>query len=300
MERFEYTVTPEDEGLSLGKLARQRLRVSAALLRQIKHVEKGILLDGEEVFVNVLPRAGQVISLAGGREANSKNIEPQKGEVDVRYEDELMLIVNKPGGMPVHTSWGHELGTLSNYVAGMFEDRGEPFVFRAINRLDSGTSGLMCIAKNKYGAALLGRALDKGDIERRYYAVCEGEVKPPCGTIDLPIGNAEGFGIKRCVDLEKGKRAVTHYRTVSRSRGRSLMEICLETGRTHQIRVHFSHIGHPLVGDFMYGTEIEGFDRFTLHSYSIRIALKDRVVELQTAPPEEFGQFIDLPPTEQE
>ena len=293
MERFEYTVTKEDEGMTLGKLARQRLAASATLLRQLKRVDDGIWLDGQPVYVNVLPKAGQVISLAGGREKNSENIIPQQGPVDIAYEDELMLIVNKPGGLPVHPSRGHEKDTIANYVAGMFEQRGEPFVYRAINRLDRGTSGLMCIAKTKYSSAILAKALWNGAIERQYYALCEGSPEPRDGTIDLPLGRREGFGIQRCVDPE-GQPAVTHYRTVRTNARCSLVRLRLETGRTHQIRVHMAHTGHPLIGDFMYGHELEGFDRVALHSTYIRIVLADRIVELETPPPECFGQFIDI------
>lgn len=296
MDRFEYTVTAEDEalGLNLGKLARQRLGASATLLRQLKRVEDGIWLDGLPVYVNVLPKAGQIISLAGGREQNSENIIPQQGEVDIAYEDELMLIVNKPGGMPVHPSRGHPQDTLANYVAGMFERRGETFIYRAINRLDRGTSGLMCIAKTKYSSAILAKALWSGNIEREYYALCEGCPDPEAGTIDLPLGRREGFGIQRCVDYENGQSAVTHYRMVRKNDSCALVRLRLETGRTHQIRVHMAHTGHPLIGDFMYGHELEDYDRVALHSTYIRVTLADRVVELETPPPESFGRFIDI------
>lgn len=296
MERFEYTVTAEDEalGLELGRLARQRLGASATLLRQLKRVEDGIWLDGIPVYVNVRPKAGQVISLAGGREKDSENIIPQQGEVQIVYEDELMLIVDKQGGLPVHPSRGHPQDTLANYVAGMFEARGEHFVYRAINRLDRGTSGLMCIAKTKYSSAILAKALWSDRIERQYYALCEGVPEPMRGTIDLPLGRREGFGIQRCVDYENGQQAVTHYEVIRSNDRCSLVRLRLETGRTHQIRVHMAHTGHPLIGDFMYGTELEGFDRVALHSTYIRVALPDRVVELETPPPACFGAFIDI------
>ncbi len=296
MERFEYTVTAEDEaqGLNLGRLARQRLGASATLLRQLKRVEDGIWLDGLPVYVNVLPKAGQVISLAGGREKDSENIIPQQGEVRIAYEDELMLIVNKQGGLPVHPSRGHPQDTLANYVAGMYQARGEHFVYRAINRLDRGTSGLMCIAKTKYASGILAKALWSDRIERQYYALCEGAPMPACGTIDLPLGRREGYGIQRCVDHENGQQAITHYETVRSNACCSLIRLRLETGRTHQIRVHMKAVGHPLIGDFMYGTELEGFDRVALHSTYIRIALPDRTVELETPPPSCFAEFIDI------
>lgn len=296
MDRFEYTVTAEDEalGLELGRLARQRLGASATLLRQLKRVEDGIWLDGVPVYVNVRPKAGQVISLAGGREKDSENIIPQQGEVRIVYEDELMLIVDKQGGLPVHPSRGHPQDTLANFVAGLFEARGEHFVYRAINRLDRGTSGLMCIAKTKYSSAILAKALWQDRIERQYYALCEGLPEPAGGTIDLPLGRREGFGIQRCVDHENGQRAVTHYEVIRSNERCSLVRLRLETGRTHQIRVHMAHTGHPLIGDFMYGTELEGFDRVALHSTYIRVELPDRTVELETPPPACFGDFIDI------
>lgn len=291
--RITYTVKKEDEGLSLGRLARQRMAVSASLLRQIKWIPGGILLDGQEAYTNALPSAGQVISLACGRDMGSENIIPQDGTVEVAYEDELMLVVDKPGGMAVHPSPGHPYGTLANYIAGMFRRRGESIVFHAINRLDRGTSGLMCVAKTKYSAALLGAALDRGDIRRSYYAVCLGAPQPPSGTIDAPIGRCEGYGIKRCV-APGGQHAVTHYRTAASNGRYSLVELELETGRTHQIRVHMAHVGCPLAGDFMYGEEIPGFDRVALHSRSIDIILPDRGIHVETPPPPCFSQFVDL------
>ncbi|MEA4919733.1 MAG: RluA family pseudouridine synthase [Clostridiaceae bacterium] len=293
MDRLEYTVLPTDEGIPLSQLARRRMAVSATLLRQLKSVNGGILLDGEEVFVNVLPKAGQVVSLSCGKSESSVNVIPQQGNIDIVYEDELMLIPNKPRGIPVHPSRGHEKDTLANYVAGIFEKQGEVLVFRAINRLDSGTSGLMCIAKTKYASALLGKALLEGRIKREYYALCKGRPDPAEGTIDLPIARIDGRGIMRCVD-PNGQRAVTHYRTLHCQNGVSLLRIELETGRTHQIRVHMAHIGHPLLGDFMYGEEIPGFDRVALHSGRIKISLPDREIDLETPPPPCFGRFIDL------
>ena len=292
-ERIEYTVTKEDEGMTLGRLARQRMAVSASLLRQLKWTGGGILLDGEPVFTDVRPAAGQVISLAQGRPVRSEGVIPEDGPVDIAYEDELMLVLNKPGGMAVHPIGPMPRGTLANYVMGLFERRGEPLVFHAINRLDRGTSGLLCVAKTKYAANLLERALWEGRLTRAYYAVCEGEPDPPAGTVDLPIGRAEGHGIKRAVTLD-GQPAVTHYETVRTGRGNSLLYLTLDTGRTHQIRVHLSHLGHPLIGDFMYGTERPDFPRVALHSCRVHIDLPDRTVDVETPVPDCFLPFIDL------
>lgn len=291
-DRIEYTVGPEDEGMTLGQLARRRLGLSASLLRQIKWLPDGILLDGERVFVSIRPKKGQVMSLSQGREESSKGIIPRRGKLDIPYEDGLMLIIDKPGGVAVHPSPGHPDGTVANFVVGMFEERGQNMVFRAINRLDRGTSGLMCVAKSKHAAGVLENALHEGHITRRYLAVCQGAPCPPKGVIDLPIGLEEGRGIKRRVDFEGGQRAVTHYETLETHGGRSLIALQLETGRTHQIRVHMAHMGCPLVGDFMYGEEIEGFDRVALHSCYINIELEDRRVELESPLPRELERAL--------
>lgn len=284
-KRIYYTVRPEDEGKTLGSLARGRMGASAALLRQVKWLEDGVMLDGERVFVTVKPRAGQVISLSRGRQEGTKGLIPQKGKLEIPYEDELMMVIDKAGGMAVHPSPGHPDGTVANYAAGLFEERGEKLVFRAINRLDRGTSGLMCVAKSKHAAFILENALHEGRIRREYYAVCEGCPPEEAGTVDLPISREEGRGIKRRVDLQGGQRAVTHYRVEEKMGGRSLLRLRLETGRTHQIRVHMAHMGCPLVGDFMYGREIEGFDRVALHSCYIDIELADRHVSLESPLP---------------
>lgn len=291
--RIEYITTPADEGSTLGGLARRRMGVSASLLRQLKWIEGGILLDGRPVFVNVKPRPGQVISLMTGRRGLSERVTPQEGPLDIVYEDELLLIINKPCGMAVHPSPGHPEGTLANYLAGLYQKRGEEQTFHAINRLDRGTGGLMCVAKTKYSANLLENALHNGDITRRYLAVCDGRPEPPSGVIDLPIGRAEGYGIKRAVDTVNGQRAVTHYETLEKGPTRSLLGLRLETGRTHQIRVHLSHMGCPVAGDFMYGREIEGLDGFALHSREIKITLPDREIVKAAPAPDFFARLLE-------
>ena len=272
MERVTYICTAEDDGLEVLTLLRRELRVSTNLLRQLKVTEEGITLDGVRVTVRHTVRPGQTLSIL--REPDSgkeRRVEPLEGPLDIVYEDSDLMILNKPAGLAVHPSPGHYDGdTLGNRVVFYLAQKGEKPTFRAINRLDRGTSGLMTCAKNKLAAHRLEELLAQDGIRRTYHAVCEGVGLPESGTLDLPIGRAEGFGIKRAV-REDGQRAVTHYRVLKEQNGRSLLEIQLETGRTHQIRVHFSHLGHPLCGDFMYGQEIAGMKGCALHSCAITL-----------------------------
>ena len=272
MERLEYLCAPEDEGLEVLTLLRREFRVSTNLLRQLKVTENGILLEGVRVTVRHTVTAGQTLSILrepdSGRE---KRVEPFEGPLDIVYEDSDLMILNKPAGLAVHPSPGHFDGqTIANRVVHYLTKTGQTPTFRAINRLDRGTSGLMTCAKNMLAAHRLEQLLSNDGIRRTYHAVCEGIVTPETGTIDLPIGKAEGKGIMRQV-REDGQRAVTHYRVLKTQNNRTLLEIQLETGRTHQIRVHFSHLGHPLCGDFMYGQEIEQMKGCALHSCAITL-----------------------------
>lgn len=249
---LEYIIPPEEDGWLLRDLLRRRLTVSAALLRKLKLQEDGILLDGRAVTVRQRVCAGQrlrILTEAGGLQ---QDIVPVAGPLDIVFEDEHLLIVNKPADLPVHPSRGHYCDTLANRVVSYF---GGQVPFRAVNRLDRGTSGLLCLAKTQYSAQQLGRQMAARAVRRTYLAVVEGIGLPPRGTIDLPIGRVPGRGILRAVRPD-GDRAVTHYRVLDASDRRTRVEIRLETGRTHQIRVHFAHMGHPVTGDFMYGREL--------------------------------------------
>lgn len=270
MERREYLCQPSDDGLEVLTLLRREFHISTNLLRQLKNTENGITLDHVRVTVRQKVLPGQNLAiLAEPDSGREKRVQPKAGELDIVYEDGDLLLLNKPAGLAVHPSPGHYEGeTLGNRVVAYLLEKGESPAFRAINRLDRGTSGLMTVARNKLAAQRLEDALSRGEIRRIYHAVAEGTGLPQSGTIDLPIGKMEGCGIRRCV-CENGQRAVTHFRVLQEGEHRTLLELQLETGRTHQIRCHLSHLGHPLCGDFMYGQEIEGMEGFALHSREI-------------------------------
>jgi 23S rRNA pseudouridine1911/1915/1917 synthase len=191
--------------------------------------------------------------------------------LDIVYEDEDMVVVNKAPGVLVHPSHGHFSDTIGNFLMWHFLRNGEESGFHPVHRLDKGTSGLLVVAKHPHGQEKLKNQLHTGAFVRKYLAVCEGIPAPKTGKIDAPIGIAEDSAIRRKV-CENGQNAVTHYRMLSERDGRALLELCLETGRTHQIRVHMAHIGYPLTGDFLYGTEDKALiGRPALHSWKVEV-----------------------------
>lgn len=296
--RLELTVSPADEGLPVKTLLRQRLELSTNLLRRLKQVPDGILLDGAHVTVRTKVRAGQVLSVLREPDTGRQSpVLPQTGRLDILYEDDDLLVVNKPAGMPVHPSPGHAQDTLANYVRGHYEAQGVRRLFHPINRLDRGTSGLLCIAKTQLCAQRLGAQLQRREIRRTYYALVAGSGLPDRGTIDLPIGRKPGAGIAREVRPD-GERAVTHFSVLERRRHAMLLELQLETGRTHQIRVHCSHLGHPVLGDFMYGTEYPWLDGQALHACGLELAhpITGETLSLKAPPPWYFAALLEENP----
>ena len=186
------------------------------------------------------------------------------------YEDEDLLIINKPANMPIHPSMNHHEGTMANGLLYYFTQKGEAFTFRCINRLDRDTSGLTIVAKHLLSAGILSRQVSKHEIKRTYRAICHGKTADS-GIIDAPIARAADSTIERCVNFETGEYAITHYKRIAYDENKdlSLLELRLETGRTHQIRVHLKHIGHPIIGDFLYNPDYRYCSRQTLHSYSL-------------------------------
>ena len=184
------------------------------------------------------------------------------------YEDDDILVVDKPADTPIHPSIGNYENTLANGIAWYFEQKGEPFVYRCINRLDRDTTGLIVLAKHALSAAVLSQAMRSREIHRTYQAFALGETAAS-GTIDAPIARLNGSLIQRTVDFASGERSVTHYRTLAHCSVFSHLELNLETGRTHQIRVHMAYIGHPLLGDTLYNKTPGTFPRQALHSASL-------------------------------
>lgn len=226
------------------------LGLSVTLVKKAKY--GGIFLNGNNVTVRATVNAGDKIELFLPKE-KSEGIEPMDIPLNIIYEDDYLIAVDKPTNMPTHPSKGNNLPTLANAVMGYY---GSDFVFRAVNRLDRDTSGIVIIAKNKISASALSSTMKSGAWKKRYHAIVDGCPFPEDAIIDAPIEREAEGNIKRCVRAN-GKRAVTKYKVIEKYENSSLCEIELFTGRTHQIRVHMAHIGHPLRSDFLYGIKGE-------------------------------------------
>lgn len=257
MRSIDFIITDKDSGRQIRDYLRD-FGVSSALLTKLKNTENGITKNG--VFARTIDKIfiGDTLKIT----IENKGRMPEKlteSNVQAVYNDEDILVLNKPAFMPVHESRNHRGDTLANAAACYMES---DTAFRAVYRLDRDTSGLVLIAKNELAACKLA-----GKIQKDYYAVCSGELSGK-GTIDLPIRRVRESIIERGV-FDDGERAVTHWEAVSRKNGNTLLKLNLETGRTHQIRVHFSHLGYPLLGDTLYGGSTDLIDRQALHCKTI-------------------------------
>lgn len=261
-----YHITEQHQGATVEQYLKG-LGYSHRLLIRLKNTEQGLLMGGRPVYSNHRLSQGETLTVNIAEEENSPGIEPVKLPLSIVYEDEDILVADKGAGVPVHPSQGHHGNTLANAAAWYFREKGEPFTYRVINRLDRDTTGLLILAKHMLSACVLSNQMMKRGIRREYLAlVCHRT--PEQGFIDSPIARVDGSTIERRVDFENGESALTRYRLLSYNQEKdlSLLRLSLETGRTHQIRVHMKSIGHPLPGDFLYCPDYRYIGRQPLHS----------------------------------
>ena len=238
---------------------------SHAVITHLKKTENGILLNGSWARTRELLHAGDELTITVTEHSSSENILPVNLPLHIVYEDQDLLVINKEAGMPIHPSQGNYDNTLANALAYYFSRKGENFIYRCINRLDRDTTGLLIVARHMLSASLLSAMSARRGIQREYIALAEGKV-PDSGTIEAPIGRVEGSTIERQVDFLSGEYARTHYKRIAYKKGYSYVSLTLDTGRTHQIRVHMKYIGHPLPGDFLYNPDYRVIRRQALHS----------------------------------
>lgn len=262
-------ITPELAGKTVDVLLRKKLDLSGTVIRRVKWLEDGIMVNGQRVTVRYRVTGGEILSVRLTDPSSTQQPVPTQGPLDIIYEDEDMAVVSKQPGVLIHPSHGHFDDTIGNYLMWHWRQRGEGSGFHPVHRLDKGTSGLLIVAKHPHGQEKLKNQLHTGAFRRRYLAVCEGHPQPEEGIIDAPIAPAEGSLIAREIRSD-GQPSRTRYRVLSTHGPRALIELELETGRTHQIRVHMAHTGHPLTGDFLYGTEDRALiSRPALHSWQV-------------------------------
>ncbi len=285
LRKIEFKITADLSGAEVKQILYKSLSLSSKLIRKLKTYEDGILLNYNKVTVSHKVFEGDILTVNIKDEA-SLNIVPNDIPLDIVYEDEDILAVNKPYNMPTHPSINHYEGTLANGVMNYYKDK--DFAFRAVNRLDRDTTGIVLIAKNRYSAEFLSRQIRNGEIKKTYLAICMGVPKPYDGVIDAPIKRKEDSVITRVVAYD-GQYAKTGYSVIKSENGCSLVKLNPETGRTHQIRVHMAHIGHPLYGDFIYGEEIEG-ERTRLHCRALSFyhPVKEEIMTLTADVPDDF------------
>lgn len=264
---FHYQITENEQGTTVLDFLRKK-GFSRHILSSMKADKEALTRNGQRIGGREQLLAGDHFRVRLLETVDSDGIVPVSMPLSILYEDEDILVINKPADMPVHPSIGNYTNTLANSVAAYLDAKDEHSPFRCINRLDRDTSGALILAKNAFSAAVLSTQMRNRQIRRTYLAVVEG-ITPPNGTISAPISRVDDSVIERHVDFLRGEPAVTHYERLEVKNEHSLLEIHLETGRTHQIRVHMGYIGHPLPADYLYHPVYDCFKRQPLHSLQL-------------------------------
>mgnify|MGYP003260836998 FL=1 len=263
--KLSYTVKQNDSYINVLDVLKNEFLLSARLITKLKQ-SNNIFFNEEITYTKKLVCANDVVSVLIDFVEDNSNIVATNIPLDIIYEDEYLLAINKPANMPVHPSMLHYEETLSNAVKYYFDTLNLKRKIRIVNRLDKDTSGIVIFAKNEYIQECLIKQMKTKELKKEYLAVVTGYLQKKSDTLCFPISRKEGSIIERTVN-PNGDIAITHYNILKEQNNLSLVHVFLETGRTHQIRVHFSHINHPILGDTLYGTPSPLINRQALHSY---------------------------------
>ncbi|MBR7099036.1 MAG: RluA family pseudouridine synthase [Clostridia bacterium] len=266
---MDFLVSAADDGRLLRDFIKQNIRLSGKMLKYLKYQNDGILVNGVRCTVRRQLRAGDVVTLTLSDHESAEELLPVDLPLEILYEDTDLVAPSKPPNMPTHPSHNHHNDTLANALAFRYQQIGIPFIFRPINRLDRDTSGVLLIARNKLSAGILSDDMQNGRIQKTYLAILEGELSTESGVIDRPLHRtAESIIVREICspDTPDAEIAVTEYRVLARGSGCSLVEAKPITGRTHQLRVHFASLGHPICGDTLYGIDNGRIPRQALHA----------------------------------
>lgn len=290
MRILEYKIEQEFDGSTVLSVLKNKLKISSSLIARIKLIENGICLNNKVVHVNERVHTGQLLTAMVNSSHENKGALP----FPILYEDEDILIIDKPAGYAAHGSRYDE--NVMNVETGVNEYYGNDTMFHPVSRLDKGTSGIMTIAKNGYMHHLLGNMLHSDCFVKSYIAVVEGELVCKNGTINLPITRTPNSAIKREIG-SGGSYAVTEFEILSSDKRKSIVKCIPITGRTHQIRVHMAAIGHPLLGDWLYGTErTELIKRPALHSCRLNFVhpISLKTIEVKSDMPDDMQSLISM------
>ena len=296
LETITRTIPAEEDGSTVRHILKAKLHFSSHAISRLTRVENGILVNGQHARTTCILHTGDVLQVETGDHRPPKvEVIPGDWPLPIVWEDGHLLVVDKPAGMTAHAS--NFLPDTPTVAGALAWTRGTDFVFHSVNRLDKGTTGLMVVAKSGYVHDLLRRSLHTSRFIREYRAVCIGCPEPEKGTINAPIGRDETSTIARMVRPD-GQSAVSHYEVLSSSNGLSLVKLLPETGRTHQLRVHMASIGHPLAGDWLYGTEDPALiPRPALHSYALTLThpVTGEILHLTAPVPEDMARLVSEP-----
>lgn len=283
---LEFVVDKDLHKLTVGRYLRSYCSVSARTLAKLKQSEDGILVNGKPTKAVDLVAVGDVINISVPK-SSSQGVVPVELPISVVFEDEYLIVLNKPAFMPVHPTKVHQLDTLANALSFYAREKGEEYAFRAVNRLDRNTSGLVVVAKDRHVASIL----SENPPVKHYTALVYGKIDEK-GTVNMPIALSDSSKIQRIVSPQ-GKRAITHYEPLKIFDEYTLVRLVLETGRTHQIRCHMSYIGHPLLGDDLYGGDLDKINRHALHCDFVSFAhpVKDEILSLSVDMPEDMRKL---------
>ena len=288
-----YKVSKEHAGFTIEAYLKQILQYSGRKIQKLTR-QKGIQLNGKTAFLQKKIKAEDALRVLISEDI-TYGVVPEKGSIEILYEDDYLLVLNKPAHQLVHPAGRTTTGTLANFLAYELQQRGLLTTIRPIHRLDRETSGCVIFAKDSHSQYILEQQLKERILKRTYWALVKGIVSPPSATIDAPIGQHHSLPNRREIS-EKGEEAITHYSTVQTFLETSLLELTLDTGRTHQIRLHLAHIGYPIIGDGMYGVRSPIISRQALHASSISFKhVKNKEEITVKAPlPADFVHIIDF------
>lgn len=289
--KLEYLVNSTKYS-TVKEVLKAHFHISDRLLLKLKRHEQ-IWVNGKKAFVHTTLRQNDNVMVEIAFSEKSENIVPTKMNLSIIFEDEAMLILNKPAGLPVHPSIEHFSDSLSNGVQFYFEQHHIQTKIRPVNRLDKNTSGLVIFAKNEYVQECLIRQMANHTFEKYYLAILLGNLKETHGTINAPIARKDGSIIEREIN-KTGQQAITHYKLIQNYENFCLVEFKLETGRTHQIRIHSKYMGHPILGDTLYGNASDLIAHQALHAYKIRFIhpITNQKMNFETELPENMKKLI--------
>lgn len=313
--RFSYLIKNSDAGKTVEQFLLS-LGYSRRLIKDLKKTPEGLTTGGNHVYVTHRLAAGDILVTELPPDTSSENIVPTPMNLEIVYEDDHILIINKAADTPIHPSQGNYTNTLANGAAWYFQQKGEPFVYRVINRLDRDTTGLLILAKHALSACILSNMVRNHEICRTYLAAVNGNMRhlfpphagniplglsysdaePYSGMVTAPIARTDDSTIERKVDFGSGEHACTHFTVLGYKKhtNTTLVKLCLETGRTHQIRVHMKHLGYPLPGDFLYNPDYRLIKRQSLHSWMLEFAhpITKEPLAFTAAVPDDMAIFL--------